>query len=42
MLAPFLATMLVTVAGGYVSLYLFSTAVCLLGSVLVYRIRGVR
>jgi MFS family permease len=40
--APFLATMLVTVAGGYVSLYLFSAAVCLVGSVLVYRIRGVR
>ncbi len=40
--APFLATMLVTVAGGYVSLYLFSAAVCLAGSVLVYRIRGVR
>jgi MFS family permease len=39
--APFLATMLVTLAGGYTSLYLFSAAVCLVGSVLVYRIRGV-
>jgi MFS family permease len=40
--APFLATILVTVAGGYTSLYLFSAGVCLLGSVLVYRIKGVR
>jgi MFS family permease len=40
--APFLATMLVTLAGGYLSLYLFSAGVSLLGSVLVYRIRGVR
>ena len=40
--APLLATLLVTLAGGYTSLYLFSAAVCLLGSVLVYRIRGVR
>lgn len=40
--APFLATMLVTLAGGYVSLYLFSAGVCVLGSVLVYRIKGVR
>jgi MFS family permease len=39
--APFLATLLVTVAGGYASLYLFSAGVCLVGSVLVYRIRGV-
>jgi MFS family permease len=39
--APFLATMLVTLAGGYTSLYLFSAAVCVAGSVLVYRIRGV-
>jgi MFS family permease len=40
--APFLATVLVTLAGGYVSLYLFSALVCLLGSVLVYRIKSVR
>lgn len=40
--APFLATLLVTLAGGYTSLYLFSAAVCLAGSVLVYRIRSVR
>ena len=40
--APFLATLLVTLAGGYVSLYLFSAVVCLLGSVLVYRIKAVR
>lgn len=39
--APFLATVLVTVAGGYSSLYLFSAGVCLLGSVLVFRIRSV-
>jgi MFS family permease len=39
--APFLATVLVTLAGGYTSLYLFSAGVCLLGSVLVYRIRSV-
>lgn len=39
--APFLATLLVTLAGGYVSLYLFSAVVCVLGSVLVYRIKGV-
>jgi len=35
-------TTLVTMAGGYTSLYLFSAGVCLLGSVLVYRIRSVR
>lgn len=40
--APFLATILVTLAGGYVSLYLTSAGVCVLGSVLVYRIRSVR
>jgi hypothetical protein len=40
--APFPATLLVTLAGGYVSLYLFSALVCLLGSVLVHRIRSVR
>jgi MFS family permease len=40
--APFLATILVTTVGGYTSLYLFSAGVCLLGSVLVYRIKGVR
>lgn len=40
--APFLATMLVTLAGGYLSLYLMSALVCVLGSVLVYRIRSVR
>jgi hypothetical protein len=28
--------------GVYTSLYLFSAGVCLLGSVLVYRIKGVR
>ena len=39
--APFLATLLVTLAGGYVSLYVFSAVVCVLGSVLVYRIKGV-
>ncbi len=40
--APFLATMLVTLAGGYLSLYLFAAGVSVLGSVLVYRIRSVR
>lgn len=40
--APLLATLLVTMAGGYTSLYLFSAGVSLLGSVLVYRIRSVR
>lgn len=40
--APFLATALVTLAGGYATLYLFSAAVCVLGSVLVFKIRGVR
>jgi len=40
--APLLATLLVTMTGGYTSLYLFSAGVCLLGSVLVYRIRSVR
>lgn len=40
--APFMATVLVTVLGGYLSLYLFSAGVCVLGSVLVYRIKTVR
>lgn len=40
--APFLATMLVTLLGGYLSLYLFSAGVSVLGSVLVYRIKAVR
>lgn len=39
---PISPTLLVTMAGGYISLYLFSAGVCLLGSVLVYRIRSVR
>lgn len=41
-LAPFVATLLVARAGGYVSLYLTSCAVCVLGSYLVRNIRSVR
>ncbi|MEP7088620.1 MAG: MFS transporter [Nocardioidaceae bacterium] len=40
--APFVGTFLVANAGGYVTLYLVATAVCLLGSVLVRNIHGVR
>ncbi len=40
--APFLGTFLVANAGGYVTLYVVATAVCLLGSVLVRNIHGVR
>ena len=40
--APFLGTFLVTHAGGYTTLYLFSAAVCVLGSLLVRNIRSVR
>jgi MFS family permease len=40
-LAPFVATLLVARFGGYVSLYLASCAVCLLGSYLVRYIRSV-
>ncbi len=39
--APFLGTFLVAVAGGYVTLYLVATVVCLLGSVLVRNIHSV-
>jgi MFS family permease len=40
--APFLGSFLVARAGGYVTLYLVATAVCLLGSVFVRNIRSVR
>ena len=40
-IAPLVATVLVSQAGGYVTLYLFATVVCLLGSWLVRNIRGV-
>ncbi len=40
--APFLGTFLVANAGGYVTLYAVATGVCLLGSVLVRNIHGVR
>lgn len=39
--APFLGSFLVAVLGGYVTLYLVATAVCLLGSLLVRNIRTV-
>ncbi len=39
--APFLGTFLVTRVGGYTTLYLFSAGVCVLGSLLVRRIRSV-
>jgi MFS family permease len=39
--APFLGALLITSAGGYVSLYLTAAAACVLGSVLVTRIRSV-
>jgi MFS family permease len=39
--APFLGTFLVAALGGYVTLYLVATAVCLLGSLLVRNIRSV-
>ncbi|HET6627909.1 MAG TPA: MFS transporter [Nocardioidaceae bacterium] len=40
-IAPLVATVLVQTAGGYVTLYLFATLVCLLGSWLVRYIRSV-
>ena len=40
-IAPLVATVLVSQAGGYVTLYLFATFVCLLGSWLVRNIRSV-
>ena len=40
--APFLGTFLVANAGGYVTLYAVATGVCLLGSVFVRNIDGVR
>ena len=40
--APFLGTFLVANAGGYVTLYAVATGVCLLGSVFVRNIHGVR
>jgi MFS family permease len=39
--APFLGSFLVAALGGYVTLYVFATAVCILGSVLVGRIKSV-
>jgi MFS family permease len=42
LLAPFLGSLLVAFGGGYVTLYVVAAACCLLGSVLVGRIRGVR
>jgi MFS family permease len=39
--APFVGSFLVAYAGGYVTLYAVAFAVCLLGSVLVHKIRGV-
>jgi MFS family permease len=40
--APFVGSFLVAYAGGYVTLYAVACAVCLLGSVFVRNIRGVR
>ena len=40
--APFVGTFIVANAGGYVSLYTVACAVCLLGSVFVRNIHGVR
>jgi MFS family permease len=40
--APFVGSFLVANAGGYVTLYAVSCAVCLLGSALVRNVRGVR
>ncbi len=40
--APFVGALLIRELGGYVSLYTVSAAVCVLGSVLVTRIRSVR
>lgn len=39
--APFVGSLLVARAGGYVTLYVVACVVCLLGSVLVHNIRGV-
>ncbi len=39
--APFVGSFLVAYAGGYVTLYVVAFGVCVLGSVLVHRIRGV-
>jgi MFS family permease len=39
--APFVGSFLVAYAGGYVTLYVVAFWVCVLGSVLVHRIRGV-
>ena len=39
--APFVGAVLITAAGGYVTLYLGAALVCVLGSVLVTRIRSV-
>ena len=39
--APFVGSFLVAYAGGYVTLYAVAFGVCVLGSVLVHRIRGV-
>ena len=39
--APFVGALLIREAGGYVTLYSVSAAVCVLGSVLVTRIRSV-
>ena len=39
--APFLGAFLIAQAGGYVTLYAVAAAVCVLGSVLVTRIRSV-
>jgi MFS family permease len=39
--APFVGSFLVAYAGGYVTLYAVAFVVCVLGSVLVHRIRGV-
>ena len=40
--APFVGSFLVAYAGGYVTLYAVACAVCLLGSVFVRNIHGVR
>jgi MFS family permease len=40
--APFIGSFLVAEAGGYVTLYVVACAVCLLGSVLVRNVHGVR
>jgi MFS family permease len=42
MLAPFVGSLLVAFGGGYVTLYAVAALCCLLGSVLVGRIQGVR